>query len=504
MKIFGKEFFKPRTRSPDTNGSPNANASSNNNNNEPPLRSGRISQPSSTTMLSPYRSRQATLLKTLRATYDAVDAIELLIEETGDMSQALYNFIRLANVGHEMQFFALGNNKKRLTKIESEWRDFASRVNAMSNAGLDGLIDQLHYLAFVRGAMACEVEITDSLDDIVDIYPVNPQSITWELEDRNGRQVWIPYQYGGFFSWNRSNSSSGSIGSGRTGNSSGAGIISLENANFFWVPTDPKIDDPRGRLLLKPALSSIDFQIQILNDVQQVLHNQGWPREDISIDLEKLMVMIPADAKSDSKKQKEWLEAHINWVKSQFDSLNPDDTFIHFSDTTIKLADGAANTGRGLDVRAIMEMVDVQIENSVKTPGTMMQRINSSTETWATVQFRIFVSGIQSIQRSSKRLIEEIARLWLRVHGYQGVPIFTHNTIDYTSELQRIQIKNQKAIFWKLAQLMGWIEGDEASQDLFGHDAVGEPVSNQSADQGNQGDQGGDGNTNNGDQSQNN
>lgn len=417
-----------------------------------------------------------------------MDAIELLIEETGDLSQALYNFIRLANVGHEMQFFALGDNKKRLTDIEMEWRDFASRVNAMSNAGLDGLIDQLHYLAFVRGAMACEVEIAPSLDDVVDIYPINPQSITWELEDRNGRQVWIPYQYDGFFS--RGNAS-------RTSSASRAGMTSLENANFFWVPTDPKVDDPRGRLLLKPALSSIDFQIQILNDVQQVLHNQGWPREDISIDLEKLMTMIPADAKSDSKKQKAWLNDHINWVKDQFDSLNPDDTFVHFSDTTIKLADGAANTGKGLDVRAIMEMVDVQIENSVKTPGTMMQRINSSTETWATVQFRIFVSGIQSIQRGSKRLIESIARLWLRTHGYQGVPVFTHNTIDYTSELQRIQIKNQKAIFWKLSQLMGWVEGDEASQDLFGHDAVGEPVANRSADQGGDG-----GDENDGDQPQ--
>lgn len=485
MKIFGREFFKPRTRSPDVSRPPSTNASPNNgNNNEPPLRSGRVSQPPATTMLSPYRSRQATLLKTLRATYDAVDAIELLIEETGDLSQALYNFIRLANVGHEMQFFALNNDKKRLTKIESEWRDFASRVNAMSNAGLDGLIDQLHYLAFVRGAMACECEIAPSLDDIVDIYPINPQSITWELEERNGRQVWIPYQYDGFFSRNRSNR---------------AGMTSLENANFFWVPTDPKVDDPRGRLLLKPALSSIDFQIQILNDVQQVLHNQGWPREDISIDIEKLMTMIPPDARADSKKQREWLEAHINWVKSQFDSLNPDDSFIHFSDTTIKLTDGAANTGKGLDVRAIMEMVDVQVENSVKTPGTMMQRINSSTETWATVQFRIFVSGIQSIQRSSKRLIEEIARLWLRVHGYQAVPVFTHNTIDYTSELQRIQIKKQKAIFWKLSQLMGWVDGDEAGNDLFGHDAVGEPVSNQPENQGNQGDQGGGQNQNNGD-----
>ncbi|OPY57157.1 MAG: hypothetical protein A4E55_01839 [Pelotomaculum sp. PtaU1.Bin035] len=471
IKVFGREIFKPRTprtRSPDEN--------------LPPLRSGRISQPPTIKYLSPYRSRQTALLKTLRSTYDAVDAIELLTEETGDLSQALYNFVRLANVGHEMKIFAL-DKTTRLPDIELEWRDFASRVNAMSNAGLDGLIDQFHYLAFVRGAMTCEVEVAQTLDDIVEVYPVNPQTITWQLEERNGRQVWIPYQVPTNFI-------------SRTTLTNG--MVSLEEANFFWVPTDPKVDDPRGRLLLKPALASIDFQIQILNDVQAVLHNQGFPRYDVSIDMEKLMTAIPPDARSDTKKLREWLKDHIQWVKDQFESLNPDDSFIHLSDTTVDLGNGAANQGRGIDVRAVMEMVDVQIENSVKTPGTMMQRVNSNTETWATVQFRVFVSGLQNIQRGSKRLIESICKLWLRVHGYQAIPVFEHNTIDYTSELQRSQIKQAKAVFLQLAQNMGWISGNEAANELFGHDAVGEPRQTQPPQQG-----GGD-NQNNGDQSSNN
>jgi len=471
LKIFGREFFKPRTprtRSPDEN--------------LPPLRSGRISQSPTTKYLSPYRSRQTALLKRLRATYGAVDAIELLTEETGDLSQALYNFVRLANVGHEMKIFAL-DKTTRLSDIELEWRDFASRVNAMSNAGLDGLIDQFHYLAFVRGAMTCEVEVAQTLDDIVEVYPVNPQTITWQLEERNGRQVWIPYQVPTDF-----------ISRTTLAN----GLVSLEDANFFWAPTDPKVDDPRGRLLLKPALASIDFQIQILNDVQAVLHNQGFPRYDISIVLERLMALMPPDVKSDSSKIRTWIKDHINFIKGLYEELEPDDSFIHTDDVVVDMSKGAANQGRGIDVRAVMEMVDVQIENSVKTPGTMMQRVNSNTETWATVQFRVFVSGLQSIQRGSKRLIESICKLWLRVHGYQAIPVFEHNTIDYTSELQRSQIKQAKAVFLQLAQNMGWVDGNEAANELFGHDAVGDPRSTQPQNQG------GDQNQNNGDQSQNN
>jgi len=395
----------------------------------------------------------------LRQTYDATQAIDLLLDESSDLSQALWNFIRLSNVGHEMEIYRL-NSTERMTDIEEEWRDFASRINAMSNAGLDGLIDQLHLLAFTKGAMACEVEVAPTLDDVWDVYPIKPQTIYWELIERNGRQVWIPYQY------------------------QLTGKISLEQANFFWVPTDPDIDDPRGRLILKPAIAALDFQIQVLNDLQQVIHNQGWPRYDISIIMERLMAIMPPDVKSDGKKTREWIKEHINFVKGLYEDLKPDDSFIHTDDVVVDMAKGAVNNGRGLDVRAVQEMLDVQMLTAAKQVNVMMGRVNSSTESWGSIQFRIFVSGLMSIQRGSKRLIESIASLWLRVNGIQGKPVFTHNLLDYESEKQRVEIKNQKAAFFKLAQLMGWIEGSEASQDLFGHDAVGEPRNIQPPQQG--------------------
>ena len=48
---------------------------------------------------------------------------------------------------------------------------------------------------------------------------------------------------------------------------------------------------------LIPVLQSIDFQLQILQDLQAVLHHQGFPRNDVSIDIEKLFTMCPAHVK---------------------------------------------------------------------------------------------------------------------------------------------------------------------------------------------------------------
>ena len=133
------------------------------------------------------------------------------------------------------------------------------------------MIDMLHYSGYFLGAQAVEVEVNDERTDIIDVHPVIPQTIEWELEERNGRQVYIPYQQG------------------QAGKK-----VSLEpgKANFFWVPTDPEIDDPRGNLVMAPVLQSIDFQLQIMNDLQAVLHRQGWPRNDIEIVMERMMASI--------------------------------------------------------------------------------------------------------------------------------------------------------------------------------------------------------------------
>lgn len=416
---------------------------------EPKIATGRRTQPAggiTRTTLSPYRSRTSDILATLRTYSEESQAIDFVKKVTPDVSMAVWNFVRLANQGHKIEFYAPGNKKQKLTEVEDKWRDeFAARVNEISNAGLDGLIDILHQSAFMKGAQGCEVEVTADRKDIVDVYPVVPQTIYWELGERDNRALWIPYQ------WQM------------------GGKVSLEKgkANFFWVPTDPDIDDPRGNLILAPVLQSIDFQMQILQDLQAVLHHQGWPRQDVSINLERTLASVPAHIKSDPVKLEEWLTKNWSNIYTQLKTLLPDDDYLHYDDIEINMNQGA-NASRSLDVRAITEMIDTQTLSGAKQMAVFMNRNQGVTESWGSVQFKIFCSGIESIQRGSKRLVEEIARLWLRVNGIQAVPTFTHNTIDWQSEEQRMTVKLLEEKYWAIAQLMNWCDGNMAAQKAVG------------------------------------
>ena len=407
------------------------------------------------TTLTPYSSRTNDALASLRGIRDEAQALEFLKKTNPDVSMAVWNFVRLANQGNDMHLYSM-DGKTRNTELESEWRDFASRINEISNSGLDGLIDQLHYSSFLLGAMGVEAEVTSDRNDIYDVYPVKPQTIKWELMDVNGRKTWVPYQY-------------------QMGKKV---LLDKAHANFFWVPADPDIGDPRGTLSMASVLQAVDFQMQILQDLQAVLHHQGYPRNDINIALDRIMTICPAHIKQDATKLQEWLGSQFNNVISMMEKIKPDSDYVHFDDVTINMNQGA-NAARSLDVRAVSELVDTQTLSGSKQMAIFMNRNQGVTESWGTVQFRIFCSGIASCQRGSKRLIEEIARLWLRVNGKQAKVVFTHNTIDWNSEEQRMTVKLMEQQFHAIAVLMGWEDNNDAAKEVMNVEkAVGQPSEN--------------------------
>ena len=408
------------------------------------------------TTLSPLRSRTTDILKSLRLISNEADAIDFLRKKTSDVGMAVWNFERLSNQGHTMKFYDPKNKSNELPEIEVEWNEFAARVNKISNKGLDGLIDVLHASAYVLGSQIVEVEVNTDRTDIIDVHPIDPRTITWKLEDRDGGKKWVPYQ-----------------------NQMGR-EVSLENANIFYVPTDPDIDDPRGNLLMAPALQSVDYQLQTLQDVAMVLRKQGYPRNDFTIDRESATKAMPANVRSGGeKKQREYFKGIQDDIMGAMANIEPTDDLFHFDDIIVKLLEGG-NATRSLDVRAIQELIDVQVLSGLKQLGSLNNRINSHTETFSTVEFKIVVQGVMSMQRGSKRLIEEIARLWLRVRGFQAIPVFTYNVIDWQSELDKIDAKLKKQEYWAKAQLFGWVSADYAAQQAMGvENAVGEmPLEN--------------------------
>jgi hypothetical protein len=383
-------------------------------------------------------------LTDLRAIGEETSALELLIKQHPDVSKAVQNYVRLANDGHTMEFRGIrGAIRKDLAE---QWEDFASRCNPISNAGLDGVIDQLHKSAVTRWGMGIEVEPNETLDDLVAVHVLDPT--WWDWEKVNNK--WRPYQY------------------------QSGGKVYIDTPNFFYCPTDPDVDDPRGNLMLSSAIFAIDTQLQALSDVSAVIHKVGYPREDITLEALKVIELAKSLGCNSQQEIEKFVNERIGAIGSQYANLAADSTFVHLDDIKIDMTKSANERG-GVDVRAVNEFLDIFVLNGLGQMGVFQNRTSGITETWGTVQLKIFMQVVDSFRRSSKRLIESAARQWLRVRGIQAIPKFQHNPIDWETEETRMTVKRLEQAYWRMNQLMGWSDKNEAAQKVVGHDAKGEP-----------------------------
>lgn len=406
-----------------------------------PIYVGRASEVStSRTEYSPFRTKGTKLLSRLRGTYDIYDAIDLLVKEHPDTSMGYAVLQSLVNQGGHIEFTSCSLASS--ARILREWNEFAERVNAVNSNGLDGLLVQLHGYDFRSGGMCCEVVVNDDCTDIEDVYPIDPRYLKWKLEERNGKQVWIPYQ----------------CVNGKQ--------IDLSGANLIWIPYNPD-GTPCGSLLFAPAVSAADMQLEFLNSSQVVLYRVGTPRYDITLDRESLLKSAPPDVAANPAKANEYIQKTYDMVKASFASLSAENDIVHTDDTKISTI-GGDSSAYFQGISAYADVIDVQMMNAVKTLGTLMNRRSSGSYALSTVEFKVIVDMIEPRQRAEKRLVESIARIWLRVHGYNSSVTYTPNPIEWQSMLDKVEFNLKNEEFYRRADEYGYISPDEAAQKVTG------------------------------------
>ncbi|MDI3312419.1 MAG: hypothetical protein QJR05_13485, partial [Thermoanaerobacterium sp.] len=241
--------------------------------------------------------------------------IDILIDAHPDMSFALWNFIRLSNSGYTFFVFKPGKDEVD-NKATGLLRDFIERLNQPSterfslSRSLDSVINQLIISTVIRGAASLELVLAKNKKDVAFIAPVDPATITFKFE----KDRYIPYQFDG--------------------------KISLDIPTFFYEALDNLIDNPYGRSPVLGAIQMIAFQMQLLNDIAAVVHNQGYPRFDITILEDAILQRMPPHIRNNEAERQKWLNQKLQEIVEMYESLDPDDAFVHYSSVNIDMAGG--------------------------------------------------------------------------------------------------------------------------------------------------------------------
>lgn len=378
-----------------------------------------------------------------------LDSLKLLRDINPDASMAVWNFLRLANQGHTVQVFDInGNNDEEMQRYINE--ELAPRLGKIYGGGADQLVNVLNLAGYTFGAEALEVELDDSLTEIIDFHPIEPSKLDFIPNQETGELELGQKQPDGTFK-------------------------KLNAEQVFYVPLDPDIDDPYGRSPMLAALEAVIFQVEVLNDLRTIAHKMGYPRFDISVSTEAILGNIPDSIQYDKDATEKFINNYMNSIEAAFAEIDIDDDFYHDDSISVNLVSGI--NGKSIDFKALLDILDRQVTVALKQLPIMLGQNQSTTETHGSIQWEIQVAGIRSIQNMTKRLLEKAYTVALRARGSQSSVHVSFNEIRSKDRKAEADAEAREIQNWMLKYQMGWVDNNEASNEMTGHDAVSDPMS---------------------------
>lgn len=395
-----------------------------------------------------YRPRAgSTVLETLR----------IIRDRDPDAAQAVMNYLLLMGQGYRAdavrpQPDAEGQDVPD-PRAQAAIRAFDAQVGDEYGGGMDNLVDVLHLTLVTQGAMAAELELADDLRAVVDVHPIDPARITFKRDEQTGRLR------------------RGLMAPRNTDGADADGFFELNPRQVRYIPLHPDVDAPYGRSPLLAALTAIFFKIELLEDLKAVVHNQGYPRLDVSVLQAAVIDAMPAAYKAPGREEdaEAFVSGFLTQLQEAYNALKPDDTFIHWDSVTVQSVGGA---GGSIDFRALASVLDTQIVAGLKQLPVLLGRNEGATTTHATVQWRIFALQIEAMQRRTKRLLEWVHTTMLQVAGIQARVTVTFDTQPTSERLVDAQAFATETRTWGALIDRGLATRDEAAQELLGHPAA--------------------------------
>ena len=330
-----------------------------------------------------------------------IESLEAIADFDPQASQAVWNFLRLMNPGLDVVAYTgpLGKGESRESgKGQAVIDALIPECFAEYGGGLDQGHNVLALMLITHGAIAAEMAPLEDLSGTEDFYPVNPQQLEYKrvplfpedkvgkltLGQRDAKGTWIP----------------------------------VNPNQVFYQGLDPQVNKPYGRPPLMAALQTVLSKSVMLNDLRAVAHNQGYPRLDVKVLWEILAKAAPRNLQDGGREKDltDWMRRQLELVAADYNSLNVDDTFIHYDWVDVGMV-GPNYAATSFDFKGLEEILSRQINSALKTLPILLGYNEATSETHGSIQWQIQVDGIKALQKLVKRLIEKLFNSTLRLQG---------------------------------------------------------------------------------------
>lgn len=370
------------------------------------------------------------------------DMMSILVNVSPEVSRAVWDWLRLANAGHEITAFKAGTDEvdDRAQKALKEFID----VLEVNHGSFKMIASRLFMGALTRGAFFAELVLDKNGKVPLDIVTPDPATIRFKLKTIQERgKVWVPGQW------------------------QDGKFVLLDVPTIIYIPLDPETDSPYGRPMLSPAIFPTVFLMGVLHDLRRVIAQQGYPRTDIIIKLQELR-----DAYGDITDMKEFekvVDDLIRNVQAEYNHLEPDHAFVHTDTVEVDRASGAVDSSAMKGSEVIIEVLERMATKALKTMPILMGSIDGTGDANANRQWEIHAAGVRTVQHYSEALLSRLLTLALQVQGIVADVRVRFAEIRAAEELRDAQTFLAKLHGAEVAERLGFFTPDEAAEYATGH-----------------------------------
>lgn len=247
----------------------------------------------------------------------------------------------------------------------------------------------------------------------------------------------------------------------------GGQLFDLDVPTFFMTKLDEELTDPYPISPIEPALQSVLFGVEFLNDLRRIVKKAIHPRVKVTIDEEKFKKNIPPEFQNDVDKMNAYMASIVSALETKISSLKPEDAIVMFDSIEIEVIDHG-NTNLSNEYQVIQGIADAKLASGTKTLPTVLGHSDGTSNT-ASAEVLLFMKFVEgTVWAKLNEHFSKMFTLGVRLLGFDCYVEFRYNAIDLKpeSELESFRAMKQTRVLTLLS--LGFLTDEDASIQLTG------------------------------------
>lgn len=238
--------------------------------------------------------------------------------------------------------------------------------------------------------------------------------------------------------------------------------IDLNIPTFFVTESHKFANKAQARSMMEPSVNSSWYFNEFMEDMRRAVKRQHG-RLTLKLITKEIIDMAPPDVRADKEKLMAFLEEVRLTVKTQIETMNPEDAMVYYDTAEAKIEKAA---GEKADYVPLMQLLSGNQATSLKTPPSVIGLRMDGSQSLSNTESLLFLKSARGLQKPVETNMSRMLTLAIRLLGIDAYVEFRFDAIDLRpeSELEAFRAMKQARVLEQLS--LGLITDVEAALEL--------------------------------------